>query len=42
MASVLMVDEYLNRDFIVFSEAPENTRNDLTKAFDPQPDNFLI
>lgn len=40
LASVLSVHEDTRREFIVFSEAPENER--YSKQLDPQPDNFLI
>ncbi|CAG9331715.1 unnamed protein product [Blepharisma stoltei] len=42
MASILLVDERLNRQFVVFSEAPENSRYEVNKIFEAQPDNFLI
>ena len=41
-ASVMLVDDNLHREFVVFEESPENVRFQETKTFDPQPDNFLI
>ena len=42
LASILQIDENLNRQFLVFSEAPENARYENTKILDGNPDNFLI
>lgn len=41
-ASIMLVDENLNREFVVYSEAPENARYENTKIVDANPDNFLI
>lgn len=41
-ASILLIDENLNREFVVFSEAPENARFENVKVVEGNPDNFLI
>ena len=41
-ASILLIDENLNREFVVYSEAPENIKFENSKILDPNPDNFLI
>ena len=41
-ASIMLVDEHLNREFVVFADAPENAKYENTKPVDPNPDNFLI
>lgn len=41
-ASILLVDEHLNKEFVVFSEAPENVHYENSKVLDANPDNFLI
>ena len=40
VASILEIDEYLNKSFKIFDEAPQNEKNN-TGAKRPLPDYFL-
>lgn len=41
-AAILMIDEWRNREFVVFTDAPENAKVATEKGFEPQTDNLFI